>query len=152
MSEDRRPRELSLEHRVKALEDKEEIRELIARYAYHTMRANGEETGALYTDDGVFDARSPDGRSSDIRVEGKDNLIKFYNGLTPGGTTPLIHDHIVRINGDEAHGTCMLDSPCYTGERRGYIGYYEDELRRVDGRWRFKARVFFFVQGSVART
>jgi hypothetical protein len=65
-----------------------------------------------------------------------------------GGTTPMIHDLIFDIRGDDASVTCVLDSPCYTGERRGYIGYYEDEFRRVSGRWKFKARVFFFFQGS----
>jgi hypothetical protein len=143
---------LSLEERVRLLEDKEEIREMIARYAYHSMRGGGDVMGSLFTEDGVFDARSPDGKTSDIRIEGRDNLTEFYNGLRPGGTNPMIHDLMIEFRGDEASGTCMLDAPCYTGERRGYLGYYEDEFRRVDGRWRFKARVFRFFQGSVNNT
>ena len=153
MSEDLNDLVRGLQKQLRVLQDKEEIREMIARYAYHSMRAEGDQMGAMFTEDGVFDARAPGGETSDIFVQGRNNLTEFYNNLRPGGTNPMIHDLILDFHGeDEASGTSMLDSPCYTGERRGYIGYYKDEFRRVDGRWKFKARVFFFFQGSSKQT
>jgi len=153
MTEDLTARVAQLEQKILLLEDKEAIRELIARYAHHATRGHaGEAMSGLFTDDGVFDARAPGGQKSDIRIESKEKLRAFFDNMRPGGTTPMIHDLILEFRGDEASGTCVLDSPCYTGERRGYVGYYEDEFRRVDGRWKFKDRIFFFFQGSANQT
>jgi hypothetical protein len=153
MTDELNQRVQNLEQQVRNLQDRAEIREIIARYSYNASRGQcGEAMGALFTEDGVFDARAPGGQTSDILVEGQEKLREFFDKMRPGATTPMIHDMILNLRGDEATGTCVLDSPCYTGERRGYVGYYEDQFRRVGGRWKFKTRVFFFFQGSVQAT
>ena len=140
-----------LRSRIVALEDRAEIRELVARYAAAVTRAHCPEAADLYTADGSFEVRAPDGQSAALRVVGEADLRAFYARLAPGGTK-TIHDLVLDLDGDQASGACVHDSVCYTGEIRSYTGRYQDSYERVDGRWRFKSRVFFFHQGGLDKT
>ena len=43
----------SIEQRVQELEDRDEIKELTARYCWHVAHGEGEAVANLFTDDGV---------------------------------------------------------------------------------------------------
>jgi hypothetical protein len=151
MTHGQAPQRENLQSRIQQLEDRVEIRELAARYAFAVTRGRCPETADLYTEDGSFEVRGADGTSTQLRVAGQQDLRDFYGRMEPAGTK-MIHDLILDLRGDKASGTCVHDSPCYTGEVRSYCGYYEDAYERIGGWWRFKSRVFFFLQGGLSRS
>ena len=57
-----------LRSRIVALEDRAEIRELVARYAAAVTRAHCPEAADLYTEDGSFEVMAPDGKSATLRA------------------------------------------------------------------------------------
>jgi uncharacterized protein (TIGR02246 family) len=133
----------SIEQRVQELEDREEIKELTARYCRHVVRGEGEAVANLFTDDGVLDL--PDSGRSPVR--GREALLKFYRRsvIEPEVAIPFIQNHIIEVSGDEAHGTCAIEARfSRNGESIMAAGYYEDKYRRERGRWRFAERKLFF--------
>lgn len=133
----------SIEQRVQELEDREEIKELTARYCWHVARGEGEAVANLFTDDGVLDV-TDSGRSP---VRGREALLKFYRRSVtePEVAIPFIQNHIIEVSGDEAHGTCGIEARfSRNGESVTAAGYYEDKYRRERGRWRFAERKLFF--------
>jgi hypothetical protein len=132
-------RNRTLEQKVQELTDREEIRELIARYAHRV--AHGESNADLFTDDGVFIVRIP-GRPVQ-ETSGREKISKFYKeaGSRPGHTLPMIHNYLISISDDAATGLCSNELRT-TENGRSIIasGYYEDTYRRENGRWRFARR------------
>jgi hypothetical protein len=57
---------------------------------------------------------------------------------------PLVSNHVVVINGDEATSVCKMHSPWFEQDRAGFCGIYRDRLRRVNGQWRFADRHWTF--------
>jgi 8-oxo-dGTP pyrophosphatase MutT (NUDIX family) len=132
-----------IEQRVQELADREEIKELTARYCWHVARGEGEAVAHLFTDDGLLDVADGSFRA----VRGKDDLLKFYRTSVrePEAAVPFIHNHIIEISGDEAHGTCTIDARFIrNGESVIAAGWYNDKYRRVNGRWLFAERKITF--------
>ena len=80
-------------------------------------------------------------------VRGREALLKFYRASVrePEVAIPFIQNHIIEVNGDEAHGTCAIEARfARNGESFTAAGYYEDKYRRERGRWRFVERKLFF--------
>jgi SnoaL-like domain len=131
-------RNKTLEQKVQELADREEIRELIARYAHRV--AHGESNADLFTDDGVFITRIP-GRP--VQTLGHEKIIQVYKdaGTRPDHPLPMIHNYLISISGDEGTGLCSNELRI-TENGRSIIasGYYEDRYRRENGRWRFAVR------------
>jgi uncharacterized protein (TIGR02246 family) len=133
----------STEQRIQELEDKDEIRELTARYCWHVSRGEGEAVANLFTDDGTLDVTGGDFKP----VHGREALLKFYRASVrePEAAIPFIQNHIIEIRGDEAHGTCAIEARfARNGESVTAAGYYEDKYRRERGKWRFVERKIFF--------
>jgi SnoaL-like domain len=132
-------RNRTLEQKVQELTDREEIRELIARYAHRV--AHGESNADLFTDNGVFIVRIP-GRPVQ-ETGGREKINKMYKeaGNRPGHSLPMIHNYLISISDDEATGLCSNELRT-TENGRSIIasGYYEDKYRRENGRWRFAMR------------
>jgi len=131
-------RNKTLEQKVQELTDREEIRELIARYAHRV--AHGESNADLFTDDGVFITRIP-GRP--VQTADREQIIKLYKdaGSRPDHPLPMIHNYLISISDDEATGLCSNELRI-TEDGRSVIasGYYEDRYRRENGRWKFAMR------------
>ncbi|HEY6394057.1 MAG TPA: nuclear transport factor 2 family protein [Candidatus Binataceae bacterium] len=135
--------EKSIEQRVQELADREEIRELTARYCWHVARGEGEAVAMLFADDGVLDVTNADFKP----VRGRDALLKFYRASVrePEVAIPFIHNHIIEVNGDDAKGTCAIEARfSRNGESVTAAGYYEDAYRHERGKWRFAGRKLFF--------
>jgi hypothetical protein len=131
-------RNKTLEQIVQELADREEIRELIARYAHRV--AHGESNADLFTNDGVFITRIP-GRP--VQTLGREKIVKLYKdaGSRPDHPLPMIHNYLISISGEEATGLCSNELRI-TEDGRSIIasGYYEDRYRRENGNWKFAVR------------
>lgn len=60
---------------------------------------------------------------------------------------PMIHNHLIEIDGDEARAICSIELRvgAQGGESIIASGYYRDQLRREQGIWKFVERdVTFF--------
>jgi hypothetical protein len=131
---------LSLEERVRRLEDRAEIIELTSRYCWYVTRADKAGIVSLYTKDGVFD-RSPNGGAI---ARGHDELLASYGNSGPKAYLPVIHNHIIELAGDEATGTAVLESRI--SPKGGLTAYYEDRYRRENGKWLFAERKVFYLK------
>lgn len=129
----------TLEQQVQELADREEIKELTARYAHGVARGEGAKVAALFTDDGVFINQIPDAPQTVVR--GREALDKFYGAIKRNTALPCIHNHLIAVTGDEATGTCSIEVRI-TRNNQSMIGsgYYEDRFRRENGRWKFVER------------
>jgi hypothetical protein len=129
---------MNLDARVRALEDRAAITELTAQYCWLLTRGDGRTVAEnLYTQDGIFDRTAMNSGS----IKGRKELIAFYTKSSArGAVIPLIHNHILQMNGDEAHGTCVVESRVAPDHATGAVNYYQDYYRRVDGSWRFAIR------------
>jgi ketosteroid isomerase-like protein len=138
----------TLEQQVQALADREEIKELTARYAHGVARGEGGAVAALFTDDGVF-INSFNQADPPMVVRGRQELDKFYGSIKRNTALPCIHNHIINLDGDRATGTCSLEVRI-TRNNQSMIGsaYYDDTFRRENGHWKFverKCTFFHFV-------
>jgi ketosteroid isomerase-like protein len=130
----------SLEERVQELMDREEIRELAARYAQRVSRR--QSMADLFTDDGAFIVHMP---NQPVQVtRGREQLEKAFAAAisSPALNMPAVHNHVISITGSEAIGTSWIELYTLDGDERSFAGcgYYEDRLRRDNGRWKFVVR------------
>lgn len=121
-----------------ALEDKEAIRELFARYCFYTDTAQFEKFVALFVEDcdwdgGIFG-----------RQLGRSALLE---SLRPGADTATKLRHfttnsVIAIEGDEARATSYVTVLGVGGESPQifFAGCYVDRLVRQDGLWLFRQR------------
>lgn len=132
-----------LEQRIQELEDRDEIKELTARYCWHVAHGEGEAVAGLFTDDGVLEVTD----GSFKPVHGRDALLRFYRTSVnqPELAIPFIQNHIIEVKGDQAEGTCGIEARfTRNGESVTAAGYYEDRYRRDNGKWRFLQRKITF--------
>jgi hypothetical protein len=131
------------EQKLKEIADREEIRSLVSRYALGIAR--NFPVYELFTEDAVFIDRIP-GRP--VREFSSLATLRAMYQAVPPSTPPLpmIHNHIIDIQGDEATGICSIEIRWVeNGESVISSGYYDDVYRRVNGRWLFARRdVKFF--------
>lgn len=130
----------TLEQQVQELADREEIKELTARYAHGVARGEGAKVAALFTDDGAFiNHLTPDAPPTVVR--GRAELDKFYGAIKRNFALPCIHNHLIALAGDEATGTCSIEVRITRGKQSMIgSGYYEDRFRREHGQWKFVER------------
>jgi uncharacterized protein (TIGR02246 family) len=146
----------SLEQRVKVLEDKEEIRQLYARYMHYLDHRDMVRYSELFTEDGVVLADQG-------KWEGRAAMQTMFqprvgtDGQTHDPPAPMIHnvtDIVIHVNGDQARGWGKYyaffpskgpgERPTISG-----IGGYNDWLVRVNGEWKFKKREILRVDPNI---
>ena len=130
----------SLEERMQELIDREEIRELAARYAQRVARR--QSMADLFTDDGAFIVHMP---NQPVQVaRGREQLEKTFAAAisSPALNMPAVHNQVISISGNDAAGTSWIELYTLDGEERSFAGcgFYEDRLRRENGRWKFVVR------------
>lgn len=129
---------------IRGLKDREEIKEVLARYAHGIALGDGISVAELFTEDAVFSTcfvNGVDAPELPKTLRGRSEIDAFYKSLSPHEALPCVHNHIIDLAGDRA--TCRstlevrisLKNTSMTG-----AGYYDDELRREDGRWKFSSR------------
>jgi hypothetical protein len=130
----------TLEQKVREIVDREEIRDLIATYAHRMAR--GVSVADLFTEDGAYINRGTPGQAP-REVRGWAALDKYYGGREdwPEHPLPMIHNHLIEVNGAEAKGICSVEIRlAANGESVVASGYYLDRFRRDAGRWKFVER------------
>lgn len=136
---------------VQQARDREEIEDLLWRYARTLDSADADGYAAVYTEDGEFTA----GRQG---IKGREALHKFVadlkasreerraNGQNPGGTLHMTANHRIEFTGPDSatvHSYWITIFPSAGPEnpvRLGAAGRAEDQLVRVDGKWLIKVR------------
>jgi hypothetical protein len=132
---------MTLDQKVQELADREEIRELIARYAHRV--AHREPISDLFTEDGVYINHYANNPVHELR--GRESLAAFFDGASPSNEIyaplPMIHNVTIEISGHEATGVCSNELRI-TEHGKSIIasGYYQDLFRREGGHWRFALR------------
>lgn len=116
-------------------EDKFEITELAARYNHAIDTADGEAWAATFTADGVF---APPGNT----VTGTEALAEYARAGADPRKRHWTNNLVIDGDGDEATLRCYLHLMLVgaPGIETRVTGRYSDQLRRVDGRWRFARR------------
>lgn len=130
----------SLEQKVQVIADREEIRDLIATYAHRV--AHGLSNADLFTDDGAYIHRRA-AEAEPAVVRGREALVAHYivRPDSAGNATPMIHNTLIDVAGDEGRGICSLELRVgVEGESIIASGYYEDRYRRENGVWKFFER------------
>jgi hypothetical protein len=114
------------------MEAREAIKELTARYAWHVAHAEVDEIVALFTVDGRF-------KSPSAKILGVEELRIFLRShLRAGATIPMVHNHVITIDGSTASASCVMETP-WSAEG-AFCGYYRDSCRRERDQWRFVER------------
>jgi len=131
----------TLEQRIAEIEAREAIRELRARYGWYAARGQAAGIAGLFAPDGIFEFSTPAGRH---RLVGRAAISAALSQLvTPVAVIPLLHNHTVTVRGDEAWGTCAMESRVAPNYEAGFAGYYHDRARRLEEGWRFTERRWF---------
>ena len=122
-----------MEGRLQALWHKDAIRELTARYCRAVIAGDGAGLAALFVEDGGIE-------SAGEWIRGRDALAGFINGLPSGTLFPMIHNHVIDLDGGEARGYCVVESPSGGLDGQGFVAEYDDTYRLEQDQWRFVER------------
>ncbi len=131
-----------LADQVRELKAREEIKELRAQYCWYATRADAKSYAELFTSDCVFEYKV-DGKRQ--MFKGRDAISAIVAAIAPGTVTPIIGNHTITLEGNEASGTCAARNTIRSedGTLATVTGFYEDKFRYEQGRWRFAARRWF---------
>lgn len=120
-------------------EEKEAIRETIARYCHYFDSGDFDRWLDLFTPDGVFQVDTA------ARFEGHEELRAFLGTMPLSNGAPDIRHYvtnvIVDLHGTEARAHSYVVVAPGTGAFRVIVtGRYDDRLVRTARGWRFKER------------
>jgi SnoaL-like domain len=128
---------------VRALADREAIRELSNRYCDCIWRKDIDGLVKLFTRDGAFRV---EGLEEEAVARGHAKLKKVYEKAI-GAIDPrlFVHATVVDLLSDtSAKGRCYVEVYSASfGMRRVGLGYYEDEYTKQSGQWKFLSRRYF---------
>jgi SnoaL-like domain len=136
--------ELSVEDRLRALEDRAEIRELIQTYRRHLDARDLTAYGLLFAADGEWLGGTGYGKSPA-------GITAMLTERLPGNTSDsgqaswhLVSEPEILLTGDQATGDvtwALVARDDSDAPTLRLLGHYQDTYVREDGRWRFKRRV-----------
>ena len=122
----------------------EQIRQLLGRYNLAIDLGDADGWVECFTPDGVFECTGlPEGSPLGGRYEGADALreyAKVHYGKAKGRARHWNANMVIEGDGETATMTCYLLALSVGGALVGTTGIYHDQLRKVDGRWRFTGR------------
>lgn len=132
----------SVEQRLRALEDKEEIRTLLLDYGRTLDARDLKAYSELF-------AREGEWIGGFGAVKGRAALLEFMRknigtGANTGKTYHLLTNFFLEVHGDRATAQSRWSYVVGTKDKKPQLehsGRYEDELVREDGRWKFLKRV-----------
>ena len=131
----------SVAARLRALEDREDIRLLLLDYGRHLDSRDMKAYASLFAADGEWVGGFG-------TVQGRDNIQAFMEknmgtGPNRAGNYHLLSNFVITVKGDAATAWSRwaFVVPDASGARIAQAGRYDDTLVRENGRWRFKRRV-----------
>lgn len=117
--------------------EKQKIHELCARYTLTLDRHDIEGWVDCFTEEGVF-------RLGDRALRGRDKIAAYGRVHQELGSRHLNTSLLFEINsnGERATGqsTTVLTVATRQGYKLAFMGRYDDEVVKVDGRWLFSRR------------
>ena len=123
---------------VSVLEEKEAIRELLARYCHHFDAGRFEDWLDLFTEDGTFDLQERG------RFTGREALQTFARSIPVVDGIPafrhFVTNVLIRVAGTTATARCdvlVVQGPVPTVM---LAGRYDDRLVKREDRWLFAER------------
>lgn len=124
------------------IEDRVAITELNGTYADGVVRIDAETWASVWADDAHWNLMGH-------TVDGKDAIVAMWQGAM-GGLDAVSFQCLpcmIQVTGDTATARVQTQEILKPkdGPTRHVGGLYEDELRKVDGQWRFTKRVFRIV-------
>lgn len=134
-----------IERRLRQLEDRVEIGELIARYGLVMDDRDMDSMPDLFTPDAVV--RSADGV---MNAQGRETLVELFRGRFKvlGPSNHFTHDRIVSFDPhdpDRARGLVLSHAEMQRKNMPMLAAIrYTDQYRRHEGRWKFAERVLSF--------
>jgi uncharacterized protein (TIGR02246 family) len=134
----------TVEQRLRALEDKEEIRTLLLDYGRTLDARDLKAYSELFARDGEWIGGFG-------KVKGRAELLEFMKknvGTPPntGKTYHLLTNFFIEVHGDRATAQSRWSYVVGTKDKKPQLehsGRYDDELIREGGRWRFLKRVVY---------
>ena len=120
------------------MSDKEEIRELLARYCFALDAERFEEMAALFTEDGVWETAFGTGT-------GRSGIVAQARRIAVGPRPRRVHlttNIVIDLAGDAAtaRSNWVLFQNSHAGPAISSGGAYADRLVKRDGRWFFQHR------------
>ena len=120
--------------------DRQEITDLVARYADAVNRNDREAWTAIWSEDGIYSLMG--GR----KKEGRDAIIALYVQAMESfeSMVQLVHNGTVEVGGDSATGRWYVSEQQGLGEDKNFfvIGVYQDRYVRTADGWKFAERHF----------
>jgi uncharacterized protein (TIGR02246 family) len=135
----------ALKKRLRTLEDRAELRELVARYGVAVDDRDIAALTELFTPDGSF--RSVDGVMS---AHGREAVIQQFHRRFAAlqVTNHIAHEQILDFAADPDAAEGLVTSHaevCRDGRTLVAALRYRDRYRRHEGRWRFAGRLLSFL-------
>lgn len=124
-----------------SLEDKDSIREVLAKYCTYGDSGRAKELAALFTPDGVWEGRLG-------RAEGRDAIEALMTRINPppGPGRPvrchIVTNSVVAIEGTSATVTSsfVMLREAESGPQIGAVGHYDDLFVKDERSWLIKSR------------
>ena len=130
------------------MSDKDEIRELLARYCFALDAEQFEEMAALFTSDGVWQTAFGTGT-------GRAGIVAQARSIATGPRPRRVHlttNIVIDLDGDTAtaRSNWVLIQNSSNGPTIGSGGGYSDTLAKLGGQWFFKHRTIdrFIAEGK----
>lgn len=137
--------------RLAALEDTMAILAIEGAYGPAYDGRQPERWAALFTEDGVYEARAVEGLPAGNRVQGRENLARFCREEPLGGMH-FINIPDITLTEDtarvRAHFQYSAQGPDALGgiQSRSVHGYYDSLYEKADGNWHIGHRVTNYLQ------
>jgi ketosteroid isomerase-like protein len=127
---------VNVEAEVRALIDTEAIRDLVRRYAHCVWQQDASGAVGLFIDDGEMDT------GDRPAIRGRKALLESYEAMfATSEFHPMVHNHVIDVEGDRATGTCYLDLRAVVdGKNMIGSGFYDDRYVRIGEVWKFQSR------------
>lgn len=130
----------ALQEKVHLLEDKEKIRDLLARYMFNIDLRRYDNFMKLWDEDSVFTTDIAGGAVSN---KGKDAIRAFVVGLPKAYMQHLQLDCIIEVHGDNATSTGYQLIPIFDNGNFVILrcSFRTFNFRRIDGEWKITETV-----------
>ncbi len=124
-----------------ALNEKEEIRDLLYRYCYALDAQRFQEVGEMFTEDGVMHSLLV------VKAEGRQAVVDFLTRAVPAKGEGPARKHctvntLIRLDGNTATASSymLFFRESENGIMTASAGRYEDLLVKQNGTWKIKLR------------
>ena len=119
------------------------IRELAARFSDAVNRRDGAQIAELFIPEGRWNVPGVPETVGHAAIE---SAFGALVGQFPF-LVQLLHSGVVELDGERATARWYLSEHARGADGGGslFVGYYEDELVRSAGEWRFQVRTFHFL-------